>query len=567
MLRFLAVRRLAVIDSLDVEFEPGLNILTGETGAGKSVLVGAIDLLLGGRASADLVRTGEDTATVQAVFERADGREQIVRREISAQGRSRAFIDDALATAGALKELGHGLLELHGQHEHQSLLHPADHLLHLDAFLNRDDLVASVEASFDLWRSAHDALDRSRLEGREKRARIEMASFHLDEINRVAPSAGEDDRLEQERAVLANADRLGRLSNEAFQSLYDGDEAALARLAGVWKRVGELATLDPRFAPYLSERDAIKSSLDDLAMFLRSYTADLEASPDRLQSVEDRLALLERIKRKHGPTLDRVLARRDELAEELSALGASEERAAQLAAVERGAREAFVAAASSLSSERRRAAGALARDLEHALAELAMPKSRVAVRLDVVDRSESWSRRGIDAAEFLLSSNPGEDPRSLARIASGGELSRVMLALRTVAERDERERTLVFDEVDAGIGGAAADAVGLRLQRLAERQQVLCVTHLPQIAARRATHFHVSKDVRGGRTIARVTRLDADGRELEIARMIAGAEITSQVVASARELIAKRGTGEITAKAKPVSVPTQAKAKGRARGA
>src|SRR5262245_27966845 len=222
MLRFLAVRRLAVIDSLDVEFEPGLNILTGETGAGKSVLIGAIDLLLGGRASADLIRTGEDTATVQAVFERGDGREQIVRREISAQGRSRAFIDDTLATAAALKELGHGLLELHGQHEHQSLLNPADHLVHLDAFLNRGDLVAAVGAAFDRWRAAHDALDRSQLDDREKRARIEMASFQLDEINRVAPLAGEDERLEHERTVLANADRLQRLSSEAFQSLYDG---------------------------------------------------------------------------------------------------------------------------------------------------------------------------------------------------------------------------------------------------------------------------------------------------------------------------------------------------------
>ncbi len=219
-----------------------------------------------------------------------------------------------------------------------------------------------------------------------------------------------------------------------------------------------------------------------------------------------------------------------------------------------------------LSSERRRAAEGLARQLEAALAELAMPSSRVIVQVESGDRSETWTRRGIDAAEFLLSSNPGEDPRPLARIASGGELSRVMLALRTIVERDEGERTLVFDEVDAGIGGAAADAVGLRLQRLGARQQVLCITHLPQIAARRATHFHVSKDVRAGRTTTRVTRLDAGGREQEIARMIAGAEVTPQVLASARELIAKRSDSETTAKAKP-SAPSQAKAKGRARGA
>jgi DNA repair protein RecN (Recombination protein N) len=567
MLRFLGIRRLAVIDQLDVEFEPGLNILTGETGAGKSVLVGAIDLLLGGRASTDLVRTGEDTATVQAVFERADGREQIVRREISSQGRSRAFIDDALATAAALKDMGHGLLELHGQHEHQTLLNPAEHLVHLDAFMDRNDLIGGLEAAFDAWRAAYSALDRSRLDDREKRARIDMASFQLDEINKTAPVAGEDDHLEAERAVLANADRLARLSNEAFATLYDGDDAALVRLAGVWKRVTELATIDPRFNPYVADRDTIKSSLDDLAIFLRSYIADLEASPERLEVVEGRLALLERIKRKYGPTLDDVLQRREDLTGELVALGASEERAAALAIAERETRDAFCARASVLSSERRRAAEGLARQLEAALAELAMPSSRVIVRVESSDRPETWTRRGIDAAEFLLSSNPGEDPRPLARIASGGELSRVMLALRTIVEREEGERTLVFDEVDAGIGGSAADAVGLRLQRLGDRQQVLCITHLPQIAARKATHFHVSKEVHGGRTTTRVTRLDAGGRELEIARMIAGAEVTPQVLASARELIAKRTAGETTAKAKTPSVAPQAKAKGRARGA
>jgi DNA repair protein RecN (Recombination protein N) len=566
MLRFLGIRRLAVIDQLDVEFEPGLNILTGETGAGKSVLVGAIDLLLGGRASADLVRTGEDTATVQAMFDRADGREQIVRREISAQGRSRAFIDDALATAGALKDVGHGLVELHGQHEHQTLLNPAEHLAHLDAFLGRADLIGHVESAFDAWRVAYSALDHSRLDDREKRARIDMATFQLDEINKAAPLAGEDEQLEIERAVLANADRLARLSTEAYTALYDNDTAALASLAVVWRRVSDLSAIDPRFAPYLSERDSIKSSLDDLAIFLRSYVSDLESSPDRLQAVEDRLALLERMKRKYGPSLDDVVRRRESLSAELAALGASEERAAALAQAEAQTRAEFHSRATALSDERRRAAIGLARQLEAALAEVAMPNSRVIVRLDSSERPDAWTRRGIDTAEFLLSTNPGEDPRPLARIASGGELSRVMLALRTIVEDHDEERTLVFDEVDAGIGGAAADAVGLRLQRLSERQQVICITHLPQIAARRATHFHVTKEVRGGRTTTKVTRLDAGGRELEIARMIAGAEVTPQVLASARELLAKRTASETTAKAKAQS-GTQAKAKGRARGA
>jgi DNA repair protein RecN (Recombination protein N) len=566
MLRFLGIRRLAVIEELDVEFEPGLNLLTGETGAGKSILVGAIDLLMGGRASADLVRTGEESAVVQAIFERPDGREVIVRREISAEGRSRAFVDDALATAGALRELGASLVDLHGQHEHQALLDPAEHVAHLDAFLDAPDRLPTLAAAFEAWRAAHAALDRSRLDDREKRARIDMATFQLDEIEKVAPVAGEDERLRAERAVLSNADRLLRLSSEAYAALYDGEHAALVALAGVWKRVADLAVIDPRFEPYVTERDALKSSLEDLAMFLRAYTADLDASPERLQTVEDRLAALERLARKHGHSLSGVLARRESLRDELAALGASEERAAILAAAESSARDAYLAAARALSADRREAAPRFARMLEQALAELAMEKARVVVTVNPSARLEQWTESGIDEVEFLLSANPGEDPRPLTRIASGGELSRIMLALRTIVDRDDAPRTLVFDEVDAGIGGAAADAVGRRLQALATRHQILCITHLPQIAARPGTHFQISKRVRAGRTATLVTRLDAAGREDELARMIAGAEVTPQVLASARELLAVRSrASETTAKAK-VAIPSRAKAKGPVRG-
>src|SRR5262245_7904538 len=309
MLRFLSVRHLAVIDALEVEFEPGVNVITGETGAGETILVEAIDLLVGGRASADLVRTGEDTASVQAIFERADGRDVIVRRDVSAQGRSRASIDDALATTAALKELGATLVDLHGQHEHQTLLDPTEHVALLDAFAGHDDRASVVAARFDEWRAAQSALERTRLDDREKRARIEMATFQLQEIDKVAPRAGEDAELGSERVVLANADRLERLSSEAYALLYEGEGAALASLSGVWKRVGELASLDPKLAPYLDQRDEMKSHLEDLAYFLRSYRSSLDTSPDRLQKVEDRLAAIERLKKKYGPELSDVLTR------------------------------------------------------------------------------------------------------------------------------------------------------------------------------------------------------------------------------------------------------------------
>jgi DNA repair protein RecN (Recombination protein N) len=513
MLRFLSVRHLAVIDLLDVEFEPGLNVLTGETGAGKSIVVEAIDLLMGGRASADLVRSGEAQATIQAIFDTADGREVIVRRELSAQGRSRAFIDDALATSGALRQAGAQLLELHGQHEHQALLDPAEHLVLLDEFAGDADALTDLGQAFDAWRDAASALERTRLDDREKRARIEMATFQLQDIEKVSPTAGEDDALASERTVLASADRLSRWSSDAYEALYAGEHAALGSLATTWKRVAELAGVDARFAAFAAERDEIKSRLDDLALTLRAYREMLDASPERLQAVEDRLAALERVKRKYGPTLDDVIRTRERLREDLAALGASEERIAEWQRVEASARSTFRAKATERSATRRRAAAELGRALERDLAQLAMPDARVDIRVGDVLNPEAWSRSGCDTAELYLSANPGEDLRPLARIASGGELSRVMLALRLLAAPSDLGRTLVFDEVDAGIGGAAADAVGARLARLGATTQVLCVTHLAAIAARAGTHYAVSKQVRGGRTVTAVEKLDHAGRE------------------------------------------------------
>ncbi|MEO7190796.1 MAG: DNA repair protein RecN [Vicinamibacterales bacterium] len=563
MLRFLGVRHLAVIDQLEVEFEPGLNILTGETGAGKSVLIEAIALLAGGRASADLVRTGEDVATIQAVFERPDGTEVIVRREISAQGRGRSFIDDSLATSLALKELGASLIDLYGQHEHHTLLDSSEHLAHVDARLSDGGQVEAVAAAFRRWRSASAALGRSQLDDREKNARIEIATFHLHEIRNIAPQLDEDTSLQSERSMLANVDRLSRLTNEAYVGLYEGEASALTALAGVWKRLGDLAALDGRFTPYLNDRASVKSSLEDLAFFLRTYATNLEASPQRLQEVEDRLAALERLRRKHGPTLADVVARQRALEEELAALSAGEERIELLSREEQGGRAGFLSAARALSQSRSLAGSALAQELQQALHTLAMPDARVDLRINPAPGDESfWSESGIDRVDFLLSANPGEDLRPLSRIASGGELSRIMLALRTLAATGQAGRTLVFDEVDAGIGGAAADAVGARLQLLAERYQVLCITHLPQVAARRGTHFHLSKQVAHGRTTTGITRLDSKGRELEIARMIAGAAISDGVLGSARELLLTRqGESEAHSKGEGES-RRRAKAKG-----
>jgi DNA repair protein RecN (Recombination protein N) len=563
MLRYLNIRNLAVIESLEVSFQPGLNVITGETGAGKSIVVGAVGLLLGDRASSDIVRTGEETAVVQAVFEH-DGREVIVRREVTAQGRSRSFVDGQLVTAGSLKELGVSLVDLHGQHEHQALLNPDVHLDLLDQYSGLDAERASVQDAHACWSALRTDLATARARERDRDARAEYLRFQQAEIDRVGPRPDEDEDLAAERGLLANAEKLRRLCGEAYGRLYDDDSSALSALAAVWKRVGELGELDPRFAPYLEGREAVEAQLGELAVFLREYGAHIESAPERLQDLEDRLASIERLKRKYGPTLADVIDRRARCAEELAALDSSAETISELERNLAAAGEYYLSAATALSGKRRRKARDFAKALEGELAALAMAGTRFEVRFVEGEGGEDrWTSRGIDVAEFFVSPNPGEDVRPLARIVSGGELSRVMLALKTLATTDSPGKTLVFDEVDAGIGGRVADVVGQRLQALGGVFQVLCITHLPQIAVCGQSHYRVAKTERAGRTHTSVDALWGPARIDELARMIAGSVVTDGARATAKEMLAARqGEGEARAR---VESPGMAKGERRKR--
>jgi DNA repair protein RecN (Recombination protein N) len=562
MLRYLSIEHLAVIERLEIDFDAGFNVLTGETGAGKSILVEAVGLLLGGRASSELVRTGEDTATIQALFD-VDGSEVIVRRELTAQGRSRAFVNGALATAGALKELAARLIEIHGQHEHQGLLVPESHLDLLDTYAGFESRRDHVASAFQRLGALRAELETLRLDERQKLARVDLLTFQRDEITQSAPRAAEDEDLVAERSRLANAGKLLQLSAEAYQTLYEQDGAVLSGLATVWKRVADLAALDPRAAAYEESRATITSQLEDLAYFLRDYAEGIDASPGRLQEVEDRLALLGRLKRKHGPTLADVLAHRDACVRELGLLASADERAADVEAALQVAERDYLDLARRLSAERREAATTFAKDLVQVVAGLAMERTRFDVRFNTEPLPASeWGPRGIDRAEFFVSPNPGEDLRPLARIVSGGELSRLMLAIKTLTARKGRGATLIFDEVDAGIGGHTADVVGRRLQDLAREYQVLCITHLPQIAAHGDVQYHISKQVRGGRTVTQVARLDTAARETELARMIAGDAASSGMRASAAEMLAERRGAKDEGKAKGES--ESRRARGRA---
>jgi DNA repair protein RecN (Recombination protein N) len=554
MLRFLRIRRLAVIDAVEVEFDPGLNVLTGETGAGKSILVEAVGLLLGGRASGDLVRTGEDSAIVEAIFER-DGQEWLIKREITAQGRSRASINGELATAGALRELASHLIELHGQHEHQTLLNPDTHLAVIDTFGRHAAVLDRVAGASEAMQAARDEVERLRRTLAERSTRHDLVTFQLGELDRADLKAGEDDELGALRTVLASAERVERLCQDSYGALYEQDAAALATLGQVWRRVAELASIDPQFQPYVDARDGIKSQLEDLAFFLRRYTEAIDSSPARLQQVEDRLALVERLKRKHGPALSDVIQKRDLLRRELQDLDHGDEHLTEATARYEAARRAYVTVAQELTAARRTTGTTFARALEQGVAELAMERTRLELRFAEPWPESAWGPHGVDRAELFVSPNPGEDLRPLARIVSGGELSRIMLAIKTLTATtrhgfsSEVQRPasaaapgLIFDEVDAGIGGRVADVVGRKLHALGSAFQVLCITHLPQIAAYADTHFRIEKAIDHDRTTTSVTRLDERTRVEELGRMLGGS-VTDAIRASAREMLRERRGG------------------------
>ena len=552
MLRELRIRHLAVIEAMDVEFGHGFIAITGETGAGKSVLVEAVSLLLGARASADMVRTGEPLATIEAIFDRGHGEPILVRREISSQGRSRSFVDGALATAGSLRALG--LVDVHAQHEHQALLDEATHLPFLDAYGALGAEAVVVDGAWQQVRTLREARDRSRMDLRERAARVELLTFQLGEIESARVQPGEDEQLQTAKRVLGNAARLQGLCTDSYVSLYEGDDAVLARLSAVWRRVSELASIDPRFGAHLEGRAAIKSQLEELAEFLRRYADGVDASPTRLQEVEDRLALLERIKRKYGPTLHDVTERGRALARERDLLEGADIDRARLDRELAESVDRFLACARTLAARRRVVAVRFTEDLQALLADLAMAGTRFEVRFTSLEsQPEAWTERGIELVEFFVSPNPGEDLRPLERVVSGGELSRVMLALKTLGARMALDvakgaGTLVFDEVDAGIGGRVAHAVGRSLQELGRDVQVLCITHLPQIAAQATTQFRLEKVVENGRTLTSIRCLDAVGRVEEIARMLAGSATSASAREAARELLMAKAKGKNKAK-------------------
>jgi DNA repair protein RecN (Recombination protein N) len=546
MLRFLRVRHFALIDQLELHFNPGFNLLSGETGAGKSILVDALGLLAGAKASAETIRTGETRAIVEAIFEvdlRSDldrmGLDAedglIIRREISADGRNRVYINNQPTTVTVLKELAPALLDIHGQHEQQTLLDPASQLTLIDTFADASELAAEVRDLDSRVQAAHSELNALLLEHARRIERLDLLAFQRDEIQKANPKSGEAEEARRKLDVLSHAGKLLDAATHGYDILYDSESSVSSTLGQTQRALRDAAQFDKRLDPIVEQTESARILIQDIADALRDYSARIDADPRELERLQLRLSELERLHRKYGPDL---LEHWNRVQVEMDSIGLTESRKEELSHKISTLTEQYDRAALKLRQKRRAASRELEGLVVRELKSLAMPNTRFQVHWSDVSPGRA---RGIDRAELRISANAGEDPRPLDKIASGGELSRIMLALRTVMTVDQGQKTLVFDEVDAGIGGKAAETVGRKLQILADRYQVLCVTHLAQIAAFASHQYRIEKLVLDGRTVTRVEPLAGGARIEELARMMSGTRVTDAARQHIRELLAESG--------------------------
>lgn len=553
MLVELCVENYAVIESVRVRFHAGLNLLTGETGSGKSIVVDALGLLLGGRASAEMVRAGAARARISGIFEvtpsaglsailegagiELEDNELLVEREIQPSGKSRAFAGNRPATAALLRDLAPYLADIHGQQDQQQLFSSEIQCLMLDSFAKAEGLLARVSESFVRWKQVTAELEELDRSAQEKLRLADLWQFQRNEIEAVGPLPGEDAELENERRVLRNVVRLQEISGAAFAALSEDPDSVSTQLGLIAKRLDELTRIDENAAGIHAAIEPARLAIDEASRALARYIDKLEADPGRLDEVEARMASIEKLKRKYGGTVEEILAFLDEAVRGLAAAESSTGRREALQKESAAVTKAYEAAAKELTAKRKEAAKALAKNVAQELAALAMEKTRAEIRVEAAP----WSAHGADRVEFLIAPNQGEELKALEKIASGGELSRVALALKTCttgpAKKNEVPRTLVFDEVDAGVGGSAAESVGRRLKKLSASSQVLCVTHLPQIAGFGDHHYYVEKHAEGGRTVASIQELTGAARTREIGRMLSGERITPEALRHAEQLI------------------------------
>jgi len=557
----LTISDFAIINYLEIILTPGLNILTGETGAGKSIIINAVNLILGGRASADLIRSGSNEARVEALFSLPehpalrelasqfdlpfDG-ELLIKRTISREGRNRIMINGSTTTLQMLSRLGAMLISISGQHEHQTLLRPDNHLSLLDDFGGLSNERLRMTASFDRYQALREDLHRHEREIRESEERQDLRRFQMKEIEAAAIRQGEDDLLEEEKKRLRYGKQLMETITESYQRLYEKKDSVLSEISSCIKGVAKGAEADQRLGPIRDTLASSKVELEEAALELRDLRKTVTIDPLRLQEVEERIQLLNRLKRKYGPSLDDVMALKDKLSTMMEDLYENKAERDRIGVKLKDMEEDILSQAGRLSKKRKRAGKELETLVEKEMELLDMVGTRFEARFqtnplgqadDVENRMEGMRPDGYDVVEFMISPNVGEELKPLSRIASGGELSRIMLAMKTILARTASVETLVFDEVDSGIGGATAEVVGEKLQSLADYHQLLCITHLPQIAIKGQTHFLVKKRIKDNRTQTFISEVGSEERVKEIARLLGGKKVTEQAIAHAREML------------------------------
>ncbi|MDP6051634.1 MAG: DNA repair protein RecN [Candidatus Latescibacteria bacterium] len=563
MLTNLIVQNYALLDEVNIEFSAGLNILTGETGSGKSILIGALELILGSRATKDAIRSGMDSATVEGLFEwksddpmiplpedldiEMEDRTLIIRRDVTRDGRSRCTVNGHPVTVTVLKRLGEFLVDLHGQHDHQSLLDQGTHINFLDGFGDIKRLKEQVAHAFRHFSGAARALKQLDEENLATRERRELYQFQLEELEKADVYPGEEGELEQELAVLEHAEQLIQVASTAYEALSQREGAVIDQLIQIIRSLEDIERIDVSLSEPVSNARSARYYLDDVVVFLQQYRDRIEFDPVRLDEVQERLEQLKMLKRKYGGTLKEVCVYRDRMADEINRLETADEQRSELEEALEQARKTLTAKAEKLSTARKKTASRMETRVVKELTELGMKKTRFQVHigwLEVADgpiviegKSYQADASGMDHVEFLISPNQGEELKPLVHIASGGEISRVMLALKVILAESDQVRTLVFDEVDLGIGGRIAESIGQKLKLLSQSHQVLCITHLHQVACWGHTHFTVHKESSRGRTVTQINHLDQNGRVQEIARMLAGETVDDMAVTHAREIL------------------------------
>jgi DNA repair protein RecN (Recombination protein N) len=554
----LRVENYAVIDSLAVEFAPGLNLLTGETGAGKSILIDALSLLLGDKASTDMIRHGAEKAVVSGVFEadekrlrrvleengiEPEGNQVIVKREIAMGGKGRVFVNNQPATVALLRALAPALASIHAQNETILAFDEGARLGLLDTYAGHD--LSDLAEKFAAWTAVRERLAQLDRDEQDRLRMADLWSFQKKEIETARLHPGEDQKLETEKRVLANSEKLFGAATAAYQVLYEDDASALTQISAARKQLEELARFDEKFLEALASLESAKAAIEDVSATARDYADGIDASPERLAEVEDRLALLDRLKRKYGKTVDEVIAYGEDVARKLNELENREDLVRDLKKQLTAAAATYLAAAQTVSKRRYSAARELQKLVETEINQLAM-KAQFRIEVSGSDEPATWTAAGFDGVAYMISPNPGEPLKPVEQIASGGELSRVMLALKATIEAGKKskggtQRTLVFDEIDTGIGGRAAEAVGKKLKSLARANQVLCITHLPQIASFADHHYLIEKRETAGRTKTLVRALTAAEQTEEIARMLSGEKLTETSRQHAEQLLKENG--------------------------